>query len=313
MRTTAGIFMSSTDDRKPYNKPALNEREQLDLLLSRDLLISDRQRVLHYLRFIGYYRLSGYALFFQEPNSRNFKDNTSFDNVLDLYIFDRELRLLVMDAVERIEVAVRACISNYLSLQYGSHWFLDKDLFIPSYKHEDFVKKIELETGHNRNSKNREIFIAHYFSSYNDPKLPPSWMVAEVMPLGTWSKIYKNLKHRDDQKKIAQVFSLHYSVMASWLHSLTYLRNLCAHHSRLWNRRFSIKPKIMKKHQNLLLPNNTFYAQSVMLYVFMHIIADGSKWQTRLAELLDRHNHVPTQVMGFPENWHKNPFWRMPR
>jgi len=313
MRTSAGIFMSKTDSRKPYNKPALDEMEQLNLLLSRNLLIPDHQRALHYLRFIGYYRLSGYALFFQDQNSRKFKNNTSFDNVLDLYIFDRELRLLVMDAIERIEVAVRTCISNYLSLQYGSHWFLDKELFISSYKHEYLVKKVELETGHNRDHKNREMFIDHYFNNYNDPKLPPSWMVAEVMPLGTWSKIYKNLRNRDDQKKIAQVFSLHYSVMASWLHSLTYLRNLCAHHSRLWNRRFSIKPKIMKKYHDLLLPNNTFYAQSVMLYIFMHIIADGSKWQHRLANLLTKHNQIQTQAMGFPKKWDENSFWRMPK
>ena len=107
MRTPAGIFMPKNYGTS-YNKPAFNLEEQLDLLKSRGLDIPQPERALHYLKFIGYYRLSGYCLFYQEKPSHSFKHGTTFDAVLDLYIFDRQLRLLVMDAMERIEVAVRA-------------------------------------------------------------------------------------------------------------------------------------------------------------------------------------------------------------
>jgi len=146
MRTTVGIFMSEKDQQKIYNKPALNEKEQLELLLSRGLVVSNHQRARHYLQFIGYYRLSGYALFYQDRHSHNFYPNTNFDDILNLYIFDRELRLLVMDAVERIEVAIRACISNSLSLKHGSHWFLKPELFIPSYRHDLLAALINLSS-----------------------------------------------------------------------------------------------------------------------------------------------------------------------
>jgi len=319
MRTPAGIFMS-TVEMQNYCKPALTIEQQIDLLLSEGLTIPDRDKARHYLNFIGYHRLSGYFLTFQQNASDvtpySFKDNVTFRDILDIYIFDRELRLLVMDSIERIEVAFRACISNTMSENHGSHWFMDPSHFVARFKHGELLEKIKRETCHSsvtpeRNHSRREAFIHQYYKNYCHTDLPPSWMVFEIMSLGTLSSIYASLASRYMQKTICKQFGINHLVMESWLHTLTYLRNLCAHHARLWNRQFSIKPTIMKVYQRQLERNYTFYAQAAMLYVLMHIIADGSKWQRRLAELLDKHPNVFIRAMGFPENWKDDPFWRM--
>jgi len=311
----------SNGQKQSYCKPALTIDQQLDLLAARGLAVPDRDKARHYLHYIGYYRLSGYFLTFQHSTPGTvlhaFKPGVTFKDVLDVYIFDRELRLLVMDAIERIEVAFRACLSNTMSENHGPHWFMNPGHFVPKFKHAELLDKVKRQTYHAsvtppRNHPRREAFIHHYYETYCHPDLPPSWMVLEVMSLGTLSTIYASLASRDMQKSICKLFGINHLVMESWLHTLTYLRNLCAHHARLWNRQFSIKPMVMKAYQRQLGRNATFYAQAAMLYVLMYIIADGSKWQHRLAELLDKHPNVFIGTMGFPERWQEDPFWRMP-
>ena len=114
--------------RIPFNKPPLSLADQLSLLISRGLTMSDPSDATHYLTHIGYYRLSGYALPFQIGGSgadrHNFKPGVTFDDILDRYVFDRKLRLLVMDAIERIEISVRAALSNILAPRHGAHWYM---------------------------------------------------------------------------------------------------------------------------------------------------------------------------------------------
>ncbi|MBC2710151.1 MAG: Abi family protein [Desulfosarcina sp.] len=114
---------------RTYAKPALNLQRQLCLLQNNGLIVPNPDRALHYLRFIGYYRPSRYFPPFQKNTDNQFNKDASFDHILNLYIFDRQLHLLVMDTVERVEVAVRTSISNTMSEQHGPHWYLDADLF----------------------------------------------------------------------------------------------------------------------------------------------------------------------------------------
>lgn len=153
--------------KSKFSKPALTVEQQVDLLISRGLRIDDRELASHYLRFIGYYRLSAYYIPFLEPeantDNHHFKRSTSFDKILDLYIFDRKLRLLVMDAVERIEVATRATISNTASVKYGSHWFLEQKYFDSEFNHNMFLEQIESILAKDQ----PETFIQHYKNNYN--------------------------------------------------------------------------------------------------------------------------------------------------
>ena len=235
-----------------YKKIALTIDQQLELLIKQGLVVKNPKRVLHYLRFIGYHRLSGYFRTFQIQNTSEhiFKKGTTFDSIISLYIFDRKLRLLVMDAVERIEVAVRTTISYTMCEKYGPHWYLKPMLFKSNFNHKDLIKTVEYETGFN-NRKKQNKYCRNYFKNYSKPYLPPVWIVAEALSIGAWSNIFSNLRSRKDRKQISDQYYLHYNIMSSWLHSFTYLRNLCAHHSRLWNRKFTVKPKVankLKKH-----------------------------------------------------------------
>ncbi len=297
-----------------FSKPALSLDEQVNLLISRGLSIPDAEHAKRYLRFIGYYRLSGYALPFQVGNNTDgqhkFKPGTTFDTILGLYIFDRKLRLLVMDALERIEVALRAAISNAMSEKHGPHWFMDGNHFQPRFNHKDFLDVVKRNIAHDSaKAHGRHTFIQHYYSKYGDPELPPSWMIFEVLSFGTVSQIFKYL-NLPDQKQVASMFGLHYDVMASWLHAISYLRNLCAHHARMWNRTFTIKPMQAKKYAEHLTLNHRFYAQAVVIQIFLKTIAGDSHWTGRLATLLAEHPNISPKTMGFPEQWHEQALWK---
>lgn len=297
-----------------FCKPATDLAAQIVLLRSRGLGIPDENRATHYLRHIGYYRLSGYALIFQVNHNgdgrHRFHEGVVFDDVLDLYIFDRKLRLLVMDAIERIEVALRAILSHEMSLRHGPHWFMDAAHFGGTYDHNGFLDHVKREIGHDPSKAHaRQTFIQHYYANYGDPELPPSWMVFEVLSFGSVSQVFKNLT-RENQKHIAKLFGLDSRVLASWLHAVSYLRNLAAHHQRLWNRGFTIKPLVAKQFAAEFQVPNRFYAQAVIIHVLLKVIAPESQWQHRLVQLLAEHPKVNPDKMGFPHEWIARETWQ---
>ncbi|WP_446011928.1 Abi family protein [Candidatus Electrothrix sp.] len=168
-----------------HGRSALSPHEQVDLLRKRGLVLPNPERTLHYLKFIGYYRLSGYFPPFLD-SSGQFQKNTSFDQILNCYIFDRKLRLLVMDAVERIEIALRATISNTLSEHYDAHWYLNSELFVRCYNHQQLISIIQEKVSAN----------------------PPAWEVAEELSFGVWSNIFRHLKSRELQTEISRPYNM---------------------------------------------------------------------------------------------------------
>jgi abortive infection bacteriophage resistance protein len=303
-----------------FSKPALSIPDLLQKWKSRGLIVASDPQARLYLRFIGYYRFSAYAFTFQQirlPDKR-FIPGTSFEDILDLYRFDRELRLLVLDAIERIEVAVRSCFVNETSRKWGPHWYMDSNHFRASYNHPKLLEKIESELGiapggqrPRRPSKHhQELFINHYYSAYGDPDLPPIWMVCECLSFGAWSQMFSNLASGPDRQRIAQHFDgLNEAILTNWLHALSYVRNVCAHHCRLWNRSFVIKFKIAKKHQNFLTCDDRFYAVAVVAHELLQIIAPANRWTSTLLALLNKYPSVSQIAMGFPANWQTEPFW----
>jgi abortive infection bacteriophage resistance protein len=300
-----------------YTKRATSVKEQIELLASRGLIVHNHEEADLFLQFVSYYRLSGYFFHFQKrdgtESGNNFLPGISFQKIKNIYIFDRELRLLVMDAIERIEVGFRTQLINVMSQKLGPHWFMDSRHFI-DYNHSDLIHKLDEVVREYAEAKRRgrpkgELFIDHYAAKYNDPKYPPCWMLAEVLSLQTWSVIYSRLKYRDSQKTIAGAFGVSNEVLASWLHCMTYLRNLCAHHGRLWRRIFTIKPMKAVAYQQQLRDNGKFYAQAVILFVLLKKVSPKTEWAKRMAELFSRHPDVCPKEVGFPADWGNDSFW----
>lgn len=296
-----------------FTKKALPIAEQIALLKSRGLVIEDSDKAAFYLTHIGYYRLSAYELPFQRadrtPHHHHFIDGTRFQQVLDYYTFDRRLRLLVMDALERIEISIKSILINEMCIPYGPHWYMDRQHFITDFNFDDFIKTIHKDIDHGKGrDRVRNVSIRHYYEAYDSPSMPPLWMVFEALTFGTVSYMYGYLPHAD-QKRIADRLNLGVPVLKSWLHTATILRNLCAHHARLWNRVFAFKPIAPKGSEAEFTPNTLFYAQAVMLHMLLQRVSPESGWSDRLGALIEDYPAIPSGRMGFPEDWKYRAVW----
>ncbi|SFK49574.1 Abortive infection bacteriophage resistance protein [Desulfomicrobium apsheronum] len=294
-----------------FAKPPKTFEEQVGILCSRGMEIDDPERVRRYLSHLNYYRLAAYWLPFEQDHpTHRFQPGTRFNTVLEHYIFDRELRLLVMDAIERLEVSLRTRWAYYLSHTYGPHAHLESRIFKLDgrWSHEENLRKLKDVV-----DSSAEVFIRH-FDRY-DEELPPVWVVCEVMTLGQLSKWYANLRHSKDRNAIAEAYGLDEVNLTSFLHHLSIVRNLCAHHARLWNREFAFTWKLPRLKPVGLLVNfhapdgRRLYNTLVMLAYLMDRINPHS-WKTRLEELFTKHPEVAERHMGFPENWQDRSLWR---
>lgn len=288
-----------------YLKPALTFDQQLDLLRQRGLTVRDPDRALRWLRSVSYYRLSAYFLPFKD--GEQFRSEADFNDIAGLYIFDRKLRLLVLDAIERIEVAIRTSVTYEIGHAYGTFGHTDPTNFAPDFDHPRFMNELLDEEG-----RAKEAFALHFRQQYAEEPHLPVWMATELLSFGTVSKLYQSLDPKLRQR-IASPYKVDAQFLASWLHMLTYARNVCAHHKRLWNRHLAIKPRFPSR--SLAWPhqvpdNERLYAVLVVLRHMMTVNSPNSKWVERLHGLLAAHPTVPQSAMGFPGGWEKLATWR---
>lgn len=208
-------------------------QEQIELLKSRNMAFKEEANAHHFLSNISYYRLKGYWWEMQDDKiNHTFALGSYFEEVIDLYNFDRHFRLIVFNAIERIEIALRTKMIYHLSLTYGAEWYLKQDLF-PNKKYIiEFQNKI-----HNELLESSEEFILKHYENHPDEN-PESWKALEVLTLGSLSKLYRNLNHQLPEKnRISKEFGLYnQKYLSSWLITITLIRNIIAHHGRLWNR-----------------------------------------------------------------------------
>ncbi len=273
----------------------------------------DKSSALRYLSNISYYRLSAYwYTFLITPKSQHkFSDNSSFDKVIDTYVFDRKLRLLIFDEIERIEISLRTQIIFHFCHQFGNNWYEDPSLFRKSEQFNKFQTKMQ-----NEMKRTSEVFIEHYRNKYTSPANPPAWMVLELASLGQLSALYKNLRNSDSRKKVANHFLLHENVLASWLECISYVRNVCAHHMRLWNRKLPFSPVIPNQTMNVWLrnlppaqmQNRLYLALSAIMYLLRAFIPNTS-FHLKLKNLFESYPAIPLHYMGFPTEWLNEPLW----
>lgn len=295
-----------------FNKPAKTIAEQIDLLKRRGLVVTNSEFAQHCLQHISYYRLRAYWFPFEargKEGTHQIAPGTTFELVLALYDFDRKLRLLILDAVERIEVAARGSWAYRLATEHGPHGYLQARLYRTRKLYAQNRGHLETEI-----RRSQDTFINHYKDKYGDPELPPVWMVAEVISLGQLSKWQTALRERADVKAISEPFGLDHRVYLAFIHHLAMIRNICAHHGRLWNRQFTVTMKLPSYPERLAasISHSTerrIYNTLATISAVMRIVAPQSDWRHRLVELLKEHPTRDLGTMGFPNGWETLPEW----
>ncbi|AOX06765.1 CAAX protease [Corynebacterium sp. NML98-0116] len=290
-------------------KPATTVSEQIALLKQRGMQVNDMIAE-QWLPIVGYYRLSGYWYPARIVNATStartdrFQPGVTFDDVIRLYEADRKLRTLVYDGMERIEIAMRALITDLLSLTPTNNpqVYLQSERFRQNFNHTEWLWTIY---GRLNRASNRSASIKHYKNNYGGQF--PLWIIAESMDFSDVSKLYSGLPSAD-QFKIAErlgisidlgalnrnqkekVFRKH--PWANWLEQLTIIRNTCAHHGRLWNQSFLPASTVAMRtnHKFSLLPeeqSERIFGALVVMSSIIRVVSPGTTWPNKVLKLIN--------------------------
>ena len=299
-----------------FNKPAISITDQINLLKSRGLIINDAAAANHYLSQISYYRLVGYWYPLQSDKvNHKFKPGSTLQTVIDLYNFDRELRLLVFNMIERVEIGIRTQFIYTFSLNRTPWWFENKALFKSNNYWRQNLSSLDKEI-----KRSKEVFIKEHLRKYStDGRRPPAWKSFEVISLGLLSKFYADtINNLPEKKQLVKNLKIgNHTYLTSWLRSITVVRNICAHHSRLWNRNLPAPPKLLTKAPLPWLsdPKNvdihSFYAVFVCLYYLLQTISPNNQFKNRFIDLLKKYPNIDIAAMGFPADWDDDPIWKI--
>lgn len=298
-----------------FKKIPLTIENQIIQLEKRGLEIKDQSLAQKYFINVGYYRLSGYWWSMQSDKINHiFKPNSHFENVISLYKFDRELRLLLFEIIEKIEIALRTKMVYYLSHELDPWWFENVNYSKNPIAHEKNLESIDRELLYTK-----EIFIKKHYEKYrSDTRRPPAWKTLNVQSFGSISKLYGNLHDSIKSKdKIAKDFgTANKTYLKSWLQSIAQIRNICAHHGRIWNKNLPGKPKLLNRPPNKWLINVPSITQRDKLYIHiccMKYLVDTIDESNHLAEkfknLFNKYPNVDKNALGFIDGWEKEPLW----
>lgn len=325
----------STDSALPRGlKPHRTCEEQLSLLKSRGLAIEDEDRALRLLGRLGYYRLAGYFYPLRktrpvgEPGRLDeFMDGASFELVVQLSEFDKTLRLLALDGIEALEVAVRVAVAYHLGK-------IDAEAHLkPALLDTRFVKGPKSRRPGERTpydhwlarfqkacADSKDEFVKHHREIYGGRM--PLWVAIEIWDYGLLSRFFGGLQYRD-RNRIAQSFgNLDGEVLASWLRMLNFVRNVAAHHSRLWNRTLPDLPRLPSiercrqleiLHENKRLVENKLFAAFTCLRFLLKQIDPESTWHHRVGEHIasfPKTELLSIRSAGFVDGWRESSPWR---
>jgi abortive infection bacteriophage resistance protein len=303
--------MSVTPPARGYVKPWLSCSDQVALLQSRGLTVLDPTAAAAFLSHVNYYRFSGYCLAF-ETTRHAFLSGVAFEQVRASYDFDRVLRDLVTEALEVVEVDFRTAIAHRFGHRRGPFGHTHATAFFRRFAHADWLTKLRDET-----DRSHEPFVIHYRMTYAEYPDLPVWMATEIMSFGALSLMFKGML-RVDQRDVAARYRLQPTHLASLMHHSVYVRNLCAHHSRLWDRVWAIKPDLPpgKAWRPPLLPgNDRLFATVLTLYELLKrcpaVSPFDEEWRDRLHAHLASPPEAPRALerMGLTDGWKAHPAW----
>ncbi len=295
-----------------FTKPPLDIPAQIELLKNRGMFFADEARASRVLSHVNYYRLRAYWLPFEEVGNdqsqqanHSFIAETDFDAVYSLYVFDRNLRVLLLEAIERVEIALRTHWAQVLAERYGAHAYLQKNIFYKEDIFDNCLSSLDEEL-----SRSKETFVKHYKTKYTSPSRPPIWAVCELLTLGGLSKWIENINKRQDRQAIASRLNLDEVVVRAFAHHLTHVRNICAHHGRVWNRKFTLimtlpnRPFLLSSQFNKdTLDERKVYNTLVMLCWCIRAINPQTTWPARVKTLLLTRSEHDLKAMGAIAGW----------
>lgn len=294
-----------------YKKPALAISDQVKKLKSRGLL-GDENSIANHLSSVSYARLERYWIPFQ-ASSKQFAPDTTIEKIWDRYVFDRRLRLLTLDVIERIEIFIRTRLALVHSTSYGPFSYAEDDKSLPGLepkRHKKFRSYLLMQF-----ERSEEDFVMDFKAQHGKShKFLPVWLAIEIMSFGNVLTFYEGCNF-DIRRAIASDFKVHHTALENWIRAINVLRNICAHHGRLWNRVFGVKPIIpeirndVRWHKPIAISNKEIFGILTVCKHCIDCVAPQSKWPIRVRKLIADSPHIPINEMGFPSDWHTCPIW----
>lgn len=283
-------------------------KEQVQILKNRGLNIDDENSAEEFLKYNNYYRISGYSLTLR--NHDRFYPSASLQNVIDIYNFDHEFRMIIFEIITSIEVNVKSVYAYHFSEKFGSLGYLDKNNFssqLQKVTYEGIINKVGDTI---KSNTLHEEYLKH-FQTINEEI--PMWAYIESFTLSDVSKLYSITDH-SLQMIIAGEFGLKsnngYRILSNYLFCLAFLRNICAHGRRLFNRRFNTKPNLRKNEKSLLLkdsngnPDNSYLFGYIINIMRLAQPSDWNNFKNNLINLCNKYPFVDMRYYGFCDEWY---------
>jgi abortive infection bacteriophage resistance protein len=259
-------------------------------------MVADDNFAVEVLSQVNYYRLSAYFLPFKGRDGC-YLPGTSFENIFQIYEFDRKLRNVLFRAIEAIEVNFRAKLAYAHAHKYGALGYLDAANFSARHNHTAFIERLENEINSNR----KKLFVQHHLTNYNGEF--PIWVVTELFTIGMLSYFYADLPVADQKVLAKQICGTTHKNMGSWLRCCTDLRNVCAHYGRLYYAIFSAVPA------NLPHVTPDFERRLWAAALALRALYPGTaNWSSEIVEsiaalLAAYAGVIDLNHIGFPEDW----------
>lgn len=270
--------------------------QQIDILEARGIRIEDRESAKRILSMINYYRLTAYALQFKLENI--YIGDIKFDTLYKLYNFDKKMKNLIIGALESIEISIRTYVAYTLAHKYGADSYTKSEIFENEKYHSGLMREISKEIKRNY----REPFVIHHKEKYNGKF--PIWAVIELISFGALSRMYSNLKREDQRIVSRELLGLDYKLLVAGLLHLSYVRNICAHYGRLYNKKFVVFTRLHKKYSKYNVEGNSLLATILTIKELMPNKDEWEVFKIQLEALIEENEHIiDLKLIGFLENW----------
>ncbi len=275
--------------------------QQVQILIDRGLIVEDIELAKDFLNQVNYYRLSGYLKLFSVNDKFNGK--TTFENIVEVYNFDCELRKLLYIYLGYIEVLIKTQLALNLSLNIDAIFYLDKNNFLD----EDRFNSLQDDINDSITRKySKESFIKHFQGDYL-----PIWVLVEIMSFGNISMMYANLIDSNKDSLCRGYLNINREYLKNYLYVLSNLRNSCAHQGRIYGKEFELAPKISNKDKKMLVANNINVSNSnhklfIYIFIIIKLIKNNNQRDMMISELkalFNRYSNIEIEKIGFVDNW----------